>query len=147
MPTKAQRDANRRNAKKSTGPTSATGKAASSLNALKSGIFAKSEVLPSEDRAALDLLVTEYHDRWHPTTPEQRFYTDELVTCEWTLRRLRTADAQLWEFEHGECYRPDDDLPLGQAFSRAARDFTHLQRRIDATRRAYARALGALQQL
>ena len=42
MSTRRQIEANRRNAQKSTGPPSVTGKAASSMNALKTGIYAKS---------------------------------------------------------------------------------------------------------
>jgi hypothetical protein len=48
MSTIRQIEANRRNSEKSTGPTSVTGKAASSRNALKTGISAKSLVLPSD---------------------------------------------------------------------------------------------------
>ena len=51
MPTQAQLNANRLNAQKSTGPTSPEGKAASSLNALKSGIDAWSHIIPGEDTA------------------------------------------------------------------------------------------------
>ena len=54
MSTLRQIEANRRNAQKSTGPTSVTGKAASSMNALKTGIHAKSLVLPSENPAELE---------------------------------------------------------------------------------------------
>jgi hypothetical protein len=48
MPTEAQIKANRLNARKSTGPKSPEGKAASSLNALKSGIDAWSHIIPAK---------------------------------------------------------------------------------------------------
>ena len=57
MSTPRQIEANRRNAQKSTGPTSVTGKAASAMNALKTGIHAQSLVLPPEDPAEFDELV------------------------------------------------------------------------------------------
>ena len=57
MSTLRQIEANRRNAQKSTGPTSVTGKAASSMNALKTGINAKSFVLPYENVADLQQLI------------------------------------------------------------------------------------------
>ena len=57
MSTLRQIEANRRNAQKSTGPTSVTGKAASSMNALKTGIHAKSLVLPTENLSELEELV------------------------------------------------------------------------------------------
>ena len=40
----------------STGPRSAEGKARSSMNALKSGIYSKSLTIPGEDPARLDTL-------------------------------------------------------------------------------------------
>jgi hypothetical protein len=49
MPTEAQINANRLNAQKSTGPTCPAGKAASPLNALKSGIDAFPHIIPGED--------------------------------------------------------------------------------------------------
>src|SRR5256886_4777295 len=63
MPTQAQLNANRLNALKSTGPTSPEGKAASSLNALKSGIDAWSHIIPGEDPAELEDLTAAYLDR------------------------------------------------------------------------------------
>ena len=61
MSTLRQIEANRRNAQKSTGPTSVTGKATSSMNALKTGIHAKSLVLPTEILANLQQLIDEYY--------------------------------------------------------------------------------------
>ena len=72
MSSQRQIEANRRNAQKSTGPTSVTGKAASSMNALKTGIHAKSLVLPSEKLADLEQLIEEYYNRHNPATPEAR---------------------------------------------------------------------------
>ena len=46
MTTLKQTDANRRNAKKSTGPRTRAGKTKSSMNSLKHGIFAKVAVVP-----------------------------------------------------------------------------------------------------
>jgi len=48
-------------ANKSTGPRSDEGKARSSMNALKTGIYSKSLILPGEDTAALDALTAEFH--------------------------------------------------------------------------------------
>ena len=56
MATQRQIEANRRNAQKCTGPRTPEGKARSSRNALKTGIDAKSAVLPSESAAKLDEL-------------------------------------------------------------------------------------------
>src|SRR5690242_8124156 len=96
MPTTKQLEANRRNAKKSTGPRTPEGKAAASRNALKTGIDAKAEtMLPFEDPAKLEALTSEYYDRFHPATPEQRCLVDDLISDEWQLRRFRAIEGQL----------------------------------------------------
>ena len=77
----------------STGPRSAEGKAHSSMNALKSGIYSKSLTIPGEDPAHLDALLQEYVQRFRPTVPEQRDQVDILVRSTWTLRRLAVAEA------------------------------------------------------
>ena len=147
MSTLRQIEANRRNAQKSTGPTSVTGKAASSMNALKTGIHAKSLVLPSEKLADLELLIDEYYQHHDPTSPEARALVDDLIRCEWLQRRLHTAETQLWAFDYKEAWTPDNQYPLGQTASRKSKAFGQLQWRINCTRRASQRALQDLRQL
>ena len=147
MSTLRQIEANRRNAQKSTGPTSVTGKAASSMNALKTGIHAKSLLLPSEKLADLQLLIDEYYQHHHPTSPEARSLIDELIRCEWLQRRLHTAETQLWAFDAKDAWTPDNEYPLGQTASRKPKAFGQLQWRINCTRRASQRALQDLTQL
>ena len=147
MPTLRQIEANRRNAQKSTGPTSAAGKAVSSMNALKTGIYAKSLVLPSEKLADLEQLIDEYYQSHNPTTPEARSLVDDLIYGEWLKRRLRTAETQIWAYDHQENYRPDPKYPLGQTAAGRGKAFAQLQWRIECTRRATRQALQDLQQL
>ena len=126
MASQKQTEANRLNSQNSTGPRSPEGKSASRMNALKSGIDAKSQVIRGEKAANLETLKTEYHDRFHPTTPEQRMLVDTLIDCEWLLRRFRAIETQLWE-------RVVDihDITLGHIFSEHTDEFTRHQRRID----------------
>jgi hypothetical protein len=58
MTTEKQNEANRINAQKSTGPRTDEGKQRSSQNALKHGLLAKRSVIPGEDPAEFDALVT-----------------------------------------------------------------------------------------
>jgi hypothetical protein len=117
------------------------------MNSLKTGIHAESLVLPSENLADLEQLIDEYYQRHRPASPEARLFVDELIHCEWTLRRLRNAETQLWQYEQELYCRPEEHSPLGQACDRNPRAFSQLQWRIDSTRRACYRALRALQQL
>ena len=149
MSTRAQIEANRRNANKSTGPRTEAGKAASRLNALKSGIEAKSTVIPGESAAELEALTASYHDRFRPAAPEEVFLVDVLVSSDWLLRRLRKVEAQLWQNAVEDDRRFSDQnakWQLGRIFSRKNNDLTRLQRRIDSATRAYHRALDRLEQ-
>ena len=134
MATPAQIEANRRNAQKSTGPTSVTGKAVSRFNHLKSGIHAKSQVLPDEDPAELEALAADYREQFQPATPLEVFLVDTIVSADWELRRLRKREPRLWDRDLDST----EDGPMGQALTR-------LHRRIDATERSYYRALKELQ--
>ena len=147
MSTLRQIEANRRNAQKSTGPTSVTGKAASSMNALKTGIHAKSLVLSTEDPAELEELVEDSYRSFHPTTPEARSLVDEFIYCEWNLRRLRAAETQSWQHQDHDAFRGPNKYPLGFCVSTHGNAFSRLQYRMDATRRARERALQSLKQL
>jgi len=147
MATIRQLQANRRNAQKSTGPVSVAGKAASSMNALKTGIHARSILLPTESLAELEQLIDDYYTSHHPTTPEARALVDDLIYGDWIARRLRVAEAQLWQYDHQECYRPDDDFPLGQTVANRSKVFAHLQWRTECNRRATRQAARELAQL
>ena len=147
MSTLKQIEANRLNAKKSTGTRSVEGKAAGRLNALKSGIDAQSQVIPGEDPAALALLTAEYHDRYQPATPEVRALVDTLVTAEWLQRRFRTLEAQLFQFNIIRLFREEKGLQAAQAYDRDSDTFERLQRRINAVERSYHRALAALRKI
>src|ERR1700685_3829154 len=97
MRSEPQIEASRRNSQKSTGPRTAAGKAASSQNRTASGIYAEAEIIQDENPADLQALAAEYLARFHHDAPEQRCLIDILIHSEWTLRRLRRAEAQLWE--------------------------------------------------
>jgi len=147
MATIHQIDANRRNARNSTGPGAEPGKAVSRFNALKTSIHARSHVIPGEDPDALEALTIEHYDRFQPAAPEQRFLVDAMVAAEWQLRRLRKTEAQLWEYGMRK-WRPREDLvPSCRAFVLHMEPFTRLHRRIDTAERSYYRALKQLLQL
>ncbi len=147
MASSSQITANRRNAQKSTGPRSPAGKAASRFNALKHGIDARAQCIPGESRAALDELAAEYHERFAPSTPEQRCLVDTLISCEWDLRRYRAAGAQLWQVATRKGITSGRALPLAEGFDFCEHTFMRLQRAIDAAHRNYHRALKSLQEL
>ena len=124
MASQKQLAANRLNAQKSTGPRVIEGKAHSSLNALKTGIDARSQTIPGEPISQLEDLTGEYYQRFSPTTPEQRMLVDTLIDCEWLLRRFRRVEGQMWE-------NPIFEITPAKAFRDDSDHFARLQRRID----------------
>ena len=127
----------------STGPRSEEGKAASSLNALKHGIFSNSALLPCENAEERQSIVHLYLDRWQPSTPEELLFVETLIHDHWILRRLRRAEDHLWDPGADPC--PGD--PAGPAFEKNHRIFGRLQYRITATERSFKSALHELERL
>ncbi|MGO9260385.1 MAG: hypothetical protein ACLQU1_29375 [Bryobacteraceae bacterium] len=158
MATKKQIQAHRLNSQKSTGPRSVEGKAASSQNALKSGIDSESQIIRGEDPAALDALANEYLLDHQPQSASERALVDILIDSEWTLRRLRKTEAQLWEYdlanisqENTKSYNRDNPIPedqiLGRAFERRQQTFARLERRRESLQRVYHRTLHDLREI
>ena len=87
MATKAQILANRRNARKSTGPRTPYGKALASQNALKHGLSARRNVLPSESRAEYDLHTRRILDEIAPASPIEAILADRVISLSWRLKR------------------------------------------------------------
>jgi hypothetical protein len=147
MATDRQLAANRANALKSTGPRTPAGKTASATNALKSGIYAKSLLIPGEDPAEYDALRQEQYDHFDPANPDERDLLDLLIRQKWQLRRLQDCYDQLW---FGAVNRDlqseyhDPDTPLTRPFNLNEENFSKLSRMIHAADRAMHRARTAL---
>ena len=91
MATDSQTTANQLNSQKCTGPVTPGGKTKSSQNALKTGLYAKSDVIATENRDDYETLIAEYHARFNPATPEERCLVDDLIRAEWLGRRYMAA--------------------------------------------------------
>ena len=147
MATQKQIEANRRNAARSTGPTSVEGKAAASQNAFKSGIHAKAFIVKGEKVEDFQALIDEYYLRHRPDTPELRGLVDDLIFAEWEIRRLTRAESLMWNYQMEDSWtREQDKFPMGKAASLHYKAFGFLQRRLDSTRRARDRALHLLRE-
>ena len=112
------------------------------MNALKTGIDAKSQLIRGETQTALSELTAEYYDQFHPSTPVERMLVDTLIDAEWLLRRFRAFDTQLTENAWHVF-----DITLGKVFTDNCDVFARLQRRIDSTQRHYHNALRELRRL
>ena len=97
MATEKQIAANRENAKKSCGPKSPGGKRRSSLNALKLGAFAKSTLLPSEDKAEFSAFARGIYADWNPVGTTERTLVEMIISTLWRHRRLQSVEGGLYE--------------------------------------------------
>jgi hypothetical protein len=147
MTTLSQIEANRRNAQHSTGPRTPEGKAASSMNALKSGIDAESNIIPGEDAAALAALTERLHQGCQPQTVLESLLVDDIVRDTWLLTRLARIDAQLLIHTIEDTNYPSPNGPAGKAFHNTANTQSRLQRRINDTRRLRLQSIKELQLL
>jgi hypothetical protein len=141
MATQNQIEANRRNAQHSTGPRTAQGKAASTMNALKSGIDAESSVIPGEDAAALATLTERFYQDCQPQTIIESTLVDNIIRASWRLRRFDRIDAELLIHAIEDTNYPSPNGPAGKAFDNTSTTQSRLQRRINDTSRLQREAI------
>ena len=104
MTSEAKILANRRNAKKSTGPRTKEGKRRAAMNALKHGMTAKLALMRDEDQAAFDLRMREWVAEYAPRTDQERFHAESAVYRSWQLLRTFRAHSA------GACSRAETAL-------------------------------------
>jgi hypothetical protein len=88
--------ANRENAKKSTGPKTAAGKAKVSLNPLKHGLLAKAALLPDEDPKTFQSFADELLDDLQPVGAVESLLADKIVNLAWRLQRVSLVESGLF---------------------------------------------------
>ena len=96
MATEAQNNANRENAKRSTGPNTAGGKETSSRNAVRHGILAA--VIPAETPGFQETLLGLYASL-NPMDEPQRLLVDQIAISMVRLQRVLAAEQQFLEAE------------------------------------------------
>jgi hypothetical protein len=94
MTTKAQISANRRNAKKSTGPRIPETRAIVSQNAIKHGLTAHQDVISSESQADFDLYRGRILTELVPVGPMESMLAERIVSLSWRLRRAERIQNQ-----------------------------------------------------
>jgi hypothetical protein len=93
----AQRlEANRLNARKSTGPRTATGKAVVALNSMKHGLLTRESLVRGESEGDLVALGKRVRAELAPTGELEIFLADRIVSTSWRLRRAVAVEAALF---------------------------------------------------
>jgi hypothetical protein len=88
-------EANRANAEKSTGPTSAEGKATSSRNALKHGLTSKDLVIPPDQQEEFDELDASLKEDFYPQGAAEIVLFNQILSAMWRLLRCDRVEAEL----------------------------------------------------
>ena len=146
MATQRQIAANRRNAQKSTGPTSLDGKSRSSANALKTGIHSDALLVPGESPEEFAQLVDDYYALHQPGTAAERYQVDRIARHDWLQNRLFRIESQLWA-HHVAHADPQSPVPMGEAADRAGAQFMRLHRRVVHSEKSYEDATRHLKRL
>ncbi len=96
--------ANRRNAKRSTGPRTEMGKNNSKFNAVKTGLFAEHVVIPSCDGGYYEddpdpkeqflKLIQALQQEYKPQGPSEVFWVEQMAECMWKQRRVSRSEGR-----------------------------------------------------
>src|SRR5262245_502506 len=138
MTSEPQVEANRRNARKSTGPRTAAGKAVVALNGMKHGLLSRESLIKGESEADLEAFGKRLRAQLAPVGELELLLVDRIVSTAWRLRRLVAVETKL--FNHA--VEPD------QAFDNYDRDKMSVLSRYEVTlERSLYKALHELQRL
>jgi hypothetical protein len=107
MATDKQITANRRNARSSTGPKTAAGKASSSRNALRHGVLSKNAVSRYEDKEEYEALLQQLIADLEPDAAIECVLVERLATLFWREKRLAESEAS----QINRMHAPAQDLP------------------------------------
>jgi hypothetical protein len=112
--TEAQINANRENAKKSTGPCTAEGKAKSSRNRLLHGLRANKHILLDEHPEDFLLLLKSLDDTFRPVGEAEEMLVTQIAADQWRLDRALPMEAGIFrerlEYVAAKDYRTERDL-------------------------------------
>jgi hypothetical protein len=98
--------ANRENAKKSTGPKTAEGKARVAQNAVVSRLLSRETLLPDEDPQALEMLAETTEAAWKPKGPQELVLVKMMVRALWRLGRVGRVEAGISAVADSPASRP-----------------------------------------
>lgn len=95
MASPRQVEANRSNAKRSSGPKTKSGKSRSRMNAVKHGLTTNGILIPGEDPREFEALCAELEAEFAPAGAVKRELVNDLAALLWRLRRARSFEAHL----------------------------------------------------
>jgi hypothetical protein len=129
-------ETNRANSQHSSGPVTPAGKAASSRNSFKHGLYSKALIYPGENPSELDALKADLRRDHQPANTTEEILVNEMAEHFWRIRRWREREARLMAIEA---------TPAGVvAFTQM---LPLIQRLMSAAERGFHKSLATLRQL
>jgi hypothetical protein len=103
MTSTRQIEANRANAKKSSGPKTTNGKARSRINALRHGLTAEMLIIAGENASELEKLREALLERYRPQCVLEAELVERLLGLLWRLRRAPSFEAAILKAREKQC--------------------------------------------
>jgi len=142
MATERQIQANRNNARHSTGPRTEEGKARVSQNPLQLGLLARDAVIPGEDPAEFEAQLAALEVALQPDDALEQELVRQLADAQWRMRRLARiesgylASCLVKSRHHTENFQPHflqpgyqgETLLVGNAMLTGTQKLSHLAR-------------------
>lgn len=147
MDAERRREINRENARKSTGPRTAEGKARSSSNAVRHGILSKRLLLPKEDPVKLRELYHGLRKSFRPRGEVEEGLVERLLSAIVRRERAEGVERELWDWKG---LVSAGKLPLAEVFFMDSQSDGSLQkiiRYMTACDKEFYRALETLRSL
>jgi hypothetical protein len=99
MASAAQAAASRINGALSHGPTSESGKATSSLNALKTGLTGPTVLRPSEDAALYEAHLAQFREQYQPVGDQELALVQSLADTWWRIARIPSLEMGIYALQ------------------------------------------------
>jgi len=109
MATERQIEANRVNARRSTGPRTAAGKTRSRGNAVKHGLLARQVMVSQGDGRAFGRFRARSLRQLRPVGPLEEFLADRVITQSWRLRRVLAIESRIADWDAAAEQKPARD--------------------------------------
>lgn len=144
MSSAAQIAANRRNARKSTGPRTPGGKAVSAQNAWRHGLTARQVAVSDEKNQDYEEFAAALRDSLAPADEVEALLAERIVLLSWRLRRVARAERGMIEAVDDANLRYGETA-MSRLFDRAPEELTALSRYEMGLDRALGRAYALLE--
>ena len=129
MISRKKRAANKANARRSTGPRTPEGKAASSGNSRTHGLCSKDRLVANEDQEEFDVMEIKLQVDIHPHGELEQILFSEILTASWQLRRICRMETELSTGRDSYAALLDDEN-LQKKLDRLGRHHTRFERTV-----------------